>query len=64
MTRASVRGVLRGGTPTHARLRDRLVAIALATVGFDMVCAALGFLFEHHQKQPGAFRTRFGGAVV
>ena len=50
-TAAEVRDVLRGGTPTHARLRDRLVAIALATIGFDMVCAVLGFLFEHDQKQ-------------
>ena len=46
-----VREVLRAGTPTHARLRDQLVAIALATVGFDIVCAVLGFLFEHDQKQ-------------
>jgi hypothetical protein len=48
---AEVRDVVRGGTPTHARLRDRLVAVALATVGFDLVCAVLAFLFEHHQKQ-------------
>jgi hypothetical protein len=46
-----VRDVLRAGTPTHGRLRDRLVALALATVGFDMVCAVLAFLFEHDQKQ-------------
>jgi hypothetical protein len=46
-----VRDVLRAGTPTHGRLRDRLVAIALATVGFDIVCGVLAFLFEHHQKQ-------------
>ena len=45
-----VREVLRAGTPTHGRLRDRLVAIALATAGFDVVCAVLAFLFEHHQK--------------
>ena len=43
--------VLRAGTPTHRRLRDRVAAIALGTVGFDMVCAALAFLFEHDQKQ-------------
>ena len=43
--------VLRGGKPTHRRLRDRLVAVGLATVGFDVVCAVLAFLFEHHQKQ-------------
>jgi hypothetical protein len=50
-TATEVRDVVRGGTPTHARLRDRLVAIALATVGVDMVCAVLAFLFEHHQQQ-------------
>jgi hypothetical protein len=48
---AEVRDVLRAGTPTHGRLRDRMVAIALATVAFDMACAVLAFLFEHHQKQ-------------
>lgn len=46
-----VRDVLRAGTPTHGRLRDRLVAIALATVGFDLICGVLAFVFEHHQKQ-------------
>src|SRR5947209_14873342 len=46
-----VRDVLRAGTPTHGRLRDRLVAIAVATVGFDLVCAVLAFLFEHHLNQ-------------
>jgi hypothetical protein len=50
-TAGEVRDVLRARTPTHGRLRDRLVAIALATVGFDMVCAVLAFVFEHHQKQ-------------
>jgi hypothetical protein len=50
-TAAEVREVFRGGTPTHARLRDRLVAIALATVGFDLVCAILAFLFERDQTQ-------------
>jgi hypothetical protein len=34
---AEARDVDRAGTPTHRRLRDRLVAIALATVGFDKV---------------------------
>jgi hypothetical protein len=50
-TAGEVRDVLRASTPTHGRLCDRLVAIALATVGFDMVCAVLAFLFEHHQQQ-------------
>jgi hypothetical protein len=50
-TAAELRDVLRAGTPTHGRLRDRLVAIAVATVGFDLVCAVLAFLFEHDQQQ-------------
>jgi hypothetical protein len=46
-----VRGVLRAETPTHSRLRDRLVVIALVTAGVDLVCAGLALLFELHQKQ-------------
>jgi hypothetical protein len=56
-----VRDVLRAGTPTHSRLRDRLVAIALATIGFDVVCAVLALLFEHHQKQTQI--NSFGSAL-
>ncbi len=48
---AEARDVVRAGTPTHGRRRDRLVAIAVVTVGFDMVCAVLAFWFEDHQKQ-------------
>ena len=48
---AEGRDVLRARTPTHGRLRDRLVAIALVTVGIDLICAVLAFLAEHHQKQ-------------
>jgi hypothetical protein len=58
---AEVRDVVRAGTPTHSRLRDRLVAVALATVGFDLICAVLAFLFEHHQQQT-QIKT-FGGAL-
>jgi hypothetical protein len=43
--------VVRAGTPTHRRLRDTLVAITVATIGIDLVCAALAFVFEHHAKQ-------------
>jgi hypothetical protein len=46
-----IRDVLRARTPTHGHLRDRLVAITLATAGIDLVCAVLAFLFEHHEKQ-------------
>ena len=48
---AEVRGVLRAETPTHGRLRDRLVAIVLVTAGVDLACAVLAFVFERHQQQ-------------
>lgn len=48
---AEVRAVVRAKTPTHGRLRDQLIAVTLATVGFDLVCAVLAFWFEHDQKQ-------------
>jgi hypothetical protein len=56
-----VRDVLRAATPTHARLRDRLVTVALVTVGIDAVCAVLAFAFEHHQKQTQI--NSFGSAL-
>ena len=37
------------GTPNSRPTRDRLVAIALATVGFDILCAVLALRVEHHQ---------------
>jgi hypothetical protein len=48
---AELRGVLRAETPTHGRLRDRLVAVAVVTAGVDVIFAALAFLFEHDQAQ-------------
>jgi hypothetical protein len=42
---------MRGATPTHLRLRDHLVTIAVATVGIDVVCAVAAFLLEHHSRQ-------------
>jgi hypothetical protein len=60
-TAAEVHDVIRARTPTHRRLRDRLVGIALATIGIDLVCAVLAFVFEHHAKQTQI--TSFGSAV-
>ena len=40
--------VARAGTPTHERLRDRVVAIVVATVGIDLVCAVLALMLERH----------------
>jgi hypothetical protein len=45
------RDVARAGTPTHSRLRDQLVAILVATVGVNLICAVLALLFEQHEKQ-------------
>ena len=50
-TAAEIRDVVRASTPTHSRLRDQLVGIALATIGIDIICAVLALLFEHHAKQ-------------
>jgi hypothetical protein len=46
-----VRDVLRVATATHRRLRDELVAIIVATVGVDLVCAVAGLLLERHSQR-------------
>ena len=56
-----VRDVVRARTPTHARLRDSLVGIALATIGVDLICAVLAFVFERHANQTQI--TSFGSAL-
>jgi hypothetical protein len=43
--------VARASTTTHQRLRDRLVVIAVATVGIDLICAVGAFLLERHAQQ-------------
>jgi hypothetical protein len=50
-TAREVRDVGRARTATHGRLRDQLVGITLATIGVDLICAVLAFVFEHHAKQ-------------
>jgi hypothetical protein len=48
--RDEVRWVLRAQTPTHGRLRDTLAVIVVTTVGVDLVCAVLAFIFERHVR--------------
>ena len=43
--------VLRATTPTHRRLRDQLVAIIVATVGVDLLCAIAAFVLERDSQQ-------------
>jgi hypothetical protein len=46
-----VRAIVRSETPTHGHLRDRLVAIAVATIGLNLICGALAWAFERDTKQ-------------
>jgi hypothetical protein len=43
-----LREIVRAGTPTHARLRDQITAVLVATVGIDLICAVLALIFERH----------------
>jgi hypothetical protein len=45
---SEMRKVLRGRTPTHARLRDTLAVLVIATVVIDLVCAVLILMLERH----------------
>lgn len=53
--------VFRGHSRTHRRLRDRLAALAVATVLLDLVCALLALLFEHDAS--GSQIHSFGSAL-
>ena len=48
--REEIGGVLRAETKVHARLRDRITVLVIATLGVDVVCALLAYLFEHDVK--------------
>jgi hypothetical protein len=56
-----VRRVFLADTPAHEHLRDRIVAIVLATIGFDLICAMLALLFEHDAARTQI--TNFGDAI-
>ncbi len=43
--------VLRAATATHRRLRDHILAIAMATLGVDALCTLLAFLLERGAQQ-------------
>jgi hypothetical protein len=43
--------VVRATTVTHAHLRSRLVALAIATLMFDAVASVLIFFFERHESR-------------
>jgi hypothetical protein len=58
---AEVGAVLRARTPTHGRLRDTVVALGVATLGVDLICAVLALIFEQHQ--PVGQIHSFGSAL-
>lgn len=45
---AEIGKVARGRTVTHARLRDTLTVLVVATVAIDLGCAVLILIFERH----------------
>ena len=58
---AEAKRVARAETKVHARLRGHLTAIIVLTVGIDLVCAVLAYLFEHGARQT-QIKT-FGSAI-
>jgi hypothetical protein len=48
---SEIRDVACAGTPTHGRLRDRLVGLAVATLAVDLACGALAWLLERDVEQ-------------
>lgn len=50
-TAREVHDVFRAASPAHRRLRDHFLAIFVATVVVDVVCAALAFLLERNAQQ-------------
>ncbi|HLI60478.1 MAG TPA: hypothetical protein VKV21_12515 [Solirubrobacteraceae bacterium] len=58
---AELRRVLGAETTIHGRLRDRLVALALTTIGVDLACAVVAYLTEPGEPQ-SQIRT-FGSAL-
>lgn len=51
--RRELRLVLRGASPTHSRLRNRLGFLFVATLGLDVVATVLMYLFEHSRPDSG-----------
>src|ERR1700709_2634250 len=43
--------VVRGATPTHSRLRSRLLVLIITTLIADLICAVIGWLLERPAAQ-------------
>lgn len=53
--------VIKGGTPAHGALRERVTALFAVTIGVDLVCAVLALLLERHVPQTDI--ESFGSAL-
>jgi hypothetical protein len=43
--------VARAASDTHRRLRDRVTAVVVATLGADLICALIALATERHVKE-------------
>ena len=59
--RLQIGNVMRGAGVHHSRLRDRIATIVFATIGVDLICAVLAYMFE--RDEPGSKIHNFGDAV-
>jgi hypothetical protein len=48
--RDEIRDVLHAKSDVHGRLRDRVAAVVFATLGVNVICGVLAFLFERNAK--------------
>ena len=53
--------VIRGGTPAHGALRERVTALFAVTIGVDLVCSVLALVLERHVPQTDI--QSFGSAL-
>ncbi len=56
------RAIVRGETATHLHFRQRVTAIALASLAIDVVGALLIYMFEHGKAAPNGIET-LGDAI-
>jgi hypothetical protein len=62
MVGREMRAVVRGETATHLHLRQRVTAIALASLALDAVAAVLIYVFERGKAGSSGIET-FGDAI-
>jgi hypothetical protein len=59
--RKEIGAVVRADSGVHGRLRDRVAAVVFATIGVDLICAVLAYMFERNAA--GTDIHSFGTAI-